>query len=73
MCFRCWEEGPVARECPLADRPSGVAAALLLAGPTRVRDLFVEGRRVVRDGQIATLDLPRVIERQNQLARALAG
>jgi cytosine/adenosine deaminase-related metal-dependent hydrolase len=27
-------------------------AALLLAGPQRVRDLFVEGRQVVRDGQL---------------------
>ena len=48
-------------------------AALMLAGPTRVRDLFVEGRQVVRDGQIATLDLPRVVERQNAIARSLAG
>lgn len=48
-------------------------AALLLAGPTRVRDLFVEGRAVVRAGQMVTLDLPRVIERQNRLARALMG
>ncbi len=47
-------------------------AALLLAGPTRVRHLFVEGRQIVRDGQIATLDLPKVIERQNRLARRLA-
>ncbi|MCV2880602.1 8-oxoguanine deaminase [Actibacterium sp. XHP0104] len=47
-------------------------AALLLAGPTRVRDLFVEGRQVVRGGQMATIDLPRVIERQNALAEALA-
>ena len=47
-------------------------AALLLAGPTRVRDLLVEGRRVVRDGQMATVDLGRVIERQNALARRLA-
>ncbi len=45
--------------------------ALLLAGPMRVRDLFVAGRQVVRDGQITTLDLPRVVERQNQLARRL--
>ena len=35
--------------------------------------LFVEGRQVVRDGQIATLDLPRVIERQTALVRALMG
>ena len=47
-------------------------AALLLAGPTRVKHLFVEGRQIVRDSQIATIDLPRVIETQNRLARALA-
>ena len=46
-------------------------AALLLAGPTKVRDLFVEGRQVVRDGQLTTIDLPRVVEHQNRLARAL--
>ncbi|MBD3677557.1 MAG: 8-oxoguanine deaminase [Rhodobacteraceae bacterium] len=47
-------------------------AALLLAGPVRVRDLFVEGRQVVRDGHLTTVDLPRLIERQNALAKALA-
>ena len=46
-------------------------AALMLCGPTRVRDLFVEGRQVVRGGHLATLDLPRVIERQNRLASRL--
>ncbi|MFN4159908.1 MAG: 8-oxoguanine deaminase [Gemmobacter sp.] len=46
-------------------------AAILLAGPSRVKHLFVEGRQVVADGQMVTLDLPRVIERQNRLARAL--
>lgn len=48
-------------------------AALMLCGPTRVKDLFVEGRQVVRDGQVRTLDLPAVIARQNRLARRLAG
>ncbi|MCU9848777.1 8-oxoguanine deaminase [Defluviimonas sp. WL0024] len=48
-----------------------LVAALLLCGPTRVRDLFVEGRSVVRGGQIVTLDLPGVIETQNHLARRL--
>ncbi len=47
-------------------------AAILLAGPTKVRDLLVDGRQIVRDGQITTLDLPRAIEHQNQLARDLA-
>ncbi len=46
-------------------------AALLLAGPTRVKHLFVEGRQVVRDGHVTTIDLPRAVERQNTLARAL--
>lgn len=46
-------------------------AALLLAGPTTVRDLFVEGREVVRDGHIQTFDLQSAIARQNRLAQAL--
>ncbi|MDQ2064874.1 8-oxoguanine deaminase [Xinfangfangia sp. CPCC 101601] len=48
-------------------------AALVFCGPQKVRDLWVEGRRVVRDSQMATIDLPRVIERQNHLAAKLAG
>ena len=46
-------------------------AALLLAGPQTVKHLLVEGRCVVSDGQVTTLDLPLVIERQNRLAQAL--
>lgn len=46
-------------------------AALLLAGPTRVKHLFVEGRQVVQDGNITTINLPQVITRQNKLAYAL--
>ncbi|MDO6520516.1 8-oxoguanine deaminase [Shimia thalassica] len=47
-------------------------AAILLAGPTQVRDLFIEGRQVVRDGIVTTLDLPKVIEHQNTMAQKLA-
>lgn len=47
-------------------------AALVLAGPSKVRDLFVEGRRVVAEGHMVTIDLPSVIARQNQLAKGLA-
>ena len=47
-------------------------AALLLAGPMQVRDLFVEGRQIVRDRQITTIPLAQVINQQNTLARALA-
>jgi cytosine/adenosine deaminase-related metal-dependent hydrolase len=46
-------------------------AALILCGPRKVRDLFVEGRRVVQDGRMATIDLDRVVQRQNQLAATL--
>ena len=48
------------------------AAALLLAGPTKVRDLIVEGRQVVRDGRMVTIDLGAAVAAQNRLARNLA-
>ena len=48
-------------------------AALLLAGPTRVRDLFVEGRRIVAGGQIVSFDLGKAIVRQGQLVDRLQG
>jgi cytosine/adenosine deaminase-related metal-dependent hydrolase len=47
-------------------------AALLLAGPTRVRHLIVEGRPIVRDGQVTSFDLETAITRQNALALRLA-
>ncbi len=47
-------------------------AALVLAGPAKVRDLFVEGRQVVADGRMQTIDLDKVINRQNALAARLA-
>jgi cytosine/adenosine deaminase-related metal-dependent hydrolase len=48
-------------------------AALILCGPTRVRDLLVEGRPIVEGGRITTLDLVRLTDRQRALARRLAG
>lgn len=47
-------------------------AALLLAGPTRVDALFVEGRQIVADGRMTSIDMAKVIARQNTLARKLA-
>lgn len=47
-------------------------AALVLSPPLRVRHLFVEGRQVVRDGRMATLDEARLAERARGLAAALA-
>ena len=46
-------------------------AALLLCGPARVRDLFVDGRQVVRRGQMTTIDLPLAIADQTRLVRRL--
>jgi len=46
-------------------------AALFFCHVPRVKHSVVNGRTVVRDGQITTLDLPRLIERHNQLAEAL--
>ncbi|MBT8415389.1 MAG: 8-oxoguanine deaminase [Boseongicola sp.] len=49
------------------------AAAMLLAGPTRVRDLFVEGRRIVRAGEMATLDLEATMAEGRRLVSGLMG
>ncbi|MEH6646027.1 8-oxoguanine deaminase [Sulfitobacter sp.] len=46
-------------------------SALLLAGPTTVRDLYVEGRAVVRNGQIKTINMPELVSRQREMATAL--
>ncbi|WP_226622843.1 8-oxoguanine deaminase [Alloyangia pacifica] len=48
-------------------------AALLLAGPQKVRHLFVEGRQVVRDRRIATIDIEAALTRHREMARTLAG
>ena len=41
-------------------------AALVLAGPRMVRDLFVEGRRIVAEGRLATVDAPTLADRASQ-------
>ena len=43
-------------------------AALLLCGPFQVRDLIVEGRRVVRDGRLAGLEMGALLETRRQTA-----
>ena len=47
-------------------------AALLLAGPQRVRYLVVDGRLVVEDGRMVSFDLDAAVVTQNRLARHLA-
>jgi hypothetical protein len=44
---------------------------LVLAGPTTARDVFVEGRQVVRDGHLVTINMSSVVARQTALAQTL--
>lgn len=46
-------------------------AALVLAGPRKVRTLFVEGVEIVRDYHISAINLPSIVEKQNRLVGAL--
>ncbi len=46
-------------------------AALFFCHVPRVAFSVVDGRVVVRDGELATLELPRHVERHNRLARTL--
>ena len=46
-------------------------AAILLAGPTLARDVFVNGQQVVAEGRITTLDQRALASRQNLQMRAL--
>ena len=47
--------------------------ALLLCSSARARYTVVNGRMVVRDGQLTTADLGPLLERHNRLAMTLAG
>jgi cytosine/adenosine deaminase-related metal-dependent hydrolase len=47
-------------------------ASLVLCASGRVSHSMIDGRVVVREGQIITVDLPVVIERHNRLAATLA-
>jgi cytosine/adenosine deaminase-related metal-dependent hydrolase len=46
-------------------------AALFFCQVPRVRHTVVNGRILVRDGQLTTIDLPRHLERHNRLAAGL--
>jgi 8-oxoguanine deaminase len=59
-------------EVGLAGAQHDPLAALLFCQVPRVQCAIVNGRVVVRDGQLATLDLPRLVEQHNRLARQLA-
>ncbi|HER25808.1 MAG TPA: 8-oxoguanine deaminase, partial [Rhodospirillales bacterium] len=46
-------------------------AALVLTGPLRANHTVVEGRAVVRDGHLVTIDLPRTLEHHASLTEKL--
>ncbi len=48
-------------------------AALVLAGPRRVRDLFVEGRPIVQEGRCVTIDEGRAAEQARVAVARLSG
>lgn len=47
-------------------------AALVLCAPARADLSIIHGRIVIRDGQLATVDLPPIVERHRAMARVLA-
>ncbi len=47
-------------------------AALVLCAPIRAREVWVEGRAVVKEGRIATFDLDAALRRHRALAEGLA-
>ncbi len=58
-------------EIGLAGAGHDPLAALFFCHVPRVKHNVVAGRVVVRDGQLASVDLPRLIERHQRLARTL--
>lgn len=48
-------------------------AALVFCAPSQVAHSVINGKQVVKDGQLLSVDLPHVIERHNRLALQLVG
>lgn len=48
-------------------------AALLLCAPTRVHTLVVEGRIVVENGELRTVDLERIVRKHRRIAAKILG
>jgi cytosine/adenosine deaminase-related metal-dependent hydrolase len=59
-------------EVGLAGAQHDPLAALLFCQVQKVQHSIVNGRVVVRDGQLTTVELPRLVEQHNRLARQLA-
>jgi cytosine/adenosine deaminase-related metal-dependent hydrolase len=58
-------------EVGLAGADHDPLAALLFCSVPRVRHSVINGRVVVSDGELTTLETPRLVERQRRLARQL--
>jgi cytosine/adenosine deaminase-related metal-dependent hydrolase len=56
-----------------AGAEADLVAAVLYCAPQRVRDLFVEGRAVVRNGRLATADEEEIARTASRLGRRLLG
>ncbi len=54
-----------------AGAEADLVAAVVYCAPQRVRDLFVEGRAVVRDGRLATADEDEIADTARRLGRRL--
>ena len=52
-------------------RPGAPVAALVFCGPASAAYTIVNGRVIVREGRLTTVDLPDLIRRQNEAAAAL--
>lgn len=50
---------------------SDPVAGLVLTGPHRPRDVWVEGRQIVRDGHLKTSDLTKALRHHRKLSQAL--
>ena len=50
---------------------SDPVAGLVLSGPSRPKEVWIEGRQIVRDSQIVTIDLDAALVKHSKLARAL--
>jgi cytosine/adenosine deaminase-related metal-dependent hydrolase len=46
-------------------------AALVFCAPAHVALSVIDGRVIVREGHLATIDLPRLVEQHNRLSRQL--
>ena len=46
-------------------------SGLVLSGPTQARDVYVEGRPVVRDGALVGLELPDLLRRAGAATQRL--